>query len=165
LAAGVSACSTDLTIFGGNQPTLTGWIHVEHLTVRAGHLVHADLVLHNSSGHPILLWRGCAFQFVDLVLSHGRATTGPAFPLPLCRPGVTFVAHPGTTIYHLQVGAAYGGCSIGATRPRGIMPRCLAGHAMPPLPAGSYTVTIAALGKHTQHELAHVQSAHVRVLR
>ena len=165
LAAGVLAtvaagCSTGSTVFGGNRPPLTGSIALHQTTVRTGRLLHAELVLHNSSGHPILLFRGCVSQFAELVLSHGKLTTGAAFLTPLCRPGLTFIAHPGTTIYRLDVAAQYGSCSPTEA------PRCtLSGDGMPDLPSGSYRVTVAADSMRLQHVLTHVRSGRVRVTR
>ena len=159
LAAGVSACSTDLTVFGGNQRTLTGAIVVQRTTVHGGRLVRAELVLHNISGHPIVLFRGCSFQFLDLVLARGTVTNRAIFLTPLCRPGVTFVAHPGTTIYHLATAAGYNTCS-----PSGV-PRCPGRRGrMPALPSGGYTVTVRASSVRLQHELAHVRSGWVQII-
>jgi len=150
LTAGAAGCSTSSTVFGGNQPAITGSILIHRTTVHTGQLVHAELVLHNSSGHPILLWQGCSSQFIELVLSNGSVTTGAAWRTPLCRPGVKFVAHPGTTIYHLVVAAVY---------------RVWSGHGSPDLPRGTYTVTVAADSTRLQSELTDVRSAHLRVIR
>ena len=164
LAAGLSACSTSLTAFAGGQPPLTELVHLDRSVVRTGERVAAELVLQNSSGQTVVLDRGCRGGFVQLVLSRGSLTAGGAWALPLCRPGVAFVAHPGTTRYPLWIDATYSECTMVGHRPSGGSPQCLTRNGMPPLPAGTYKVSIAAVDKKLQSELAHIRAARVRVI-
>jgi hypothetical protein len=168
LIAGVAACGTTSTVFGGgaaaNRPTLTSLVRVEHSTVRAGQTVHAELVLRSTAGRVRVLDRACPNHFVALVLSSGRLSTGAAWTLPLCRPGVAFVARPGTTIYRLSVAATYGRCIMRGHPLAGGEPQCLRGNRMPPLPVGSYTVSVVEADAKLARELAHIQLAQVRVI-
>jgi len=147
-----------------STPTISGLVRSDTATVRAGAKVRADLVLHNNSDRTRVLARGCPHGFVELMLSSRTVTASPAWALPACS-DATFVARPGTTIYRLEVPATYLGCTMRGHPATGGTPSCLPGNRMPPLPTGAYTVSVVASSIQLQHELAHVRSAHVRVLR
>jgi hypothetical protein len=147
-----------------HQPVVTGVVRIDRSTLRAGAELRAELVLHNSSSRARVLARGCPHGFVQLVLSSRTLTASPLWALPACS-DATFVARSGTTTYRLKVATTLLGCTMRGHQPSPGMPACLPGNRMPPLPAGTYAVSVAASSIQLQHELAHVRPAHVRVLR
>jgi hypothetical protein len=146
------------------KPTISGLVRSDTATVRRGATVHAELVLHNSSDRTRVLARGCPHGFVQLVLSSRTLTASPAWALPACS-DAAFVARHGTTTYRLEVPATYLACTMRGHRPQAGSVQCLRGNRLPPLPAGTYAVGIVASSSQLQHELAHVRSARVRILR
>ena len=146
------------------KPTVTGLVRSDTATVRRGAKVHAELVLHNSSDRTRVLARGCPHGFVQLMLSSRRLTVSPAWATPACS-YATFVARPGTTTYRLEVPATYLACTMRGHRPQAGSVQCLRGNRMPPLPAGSYAISLVASSRQLQHELALVRPARVRVVR
>jgi len=146
------------------KPTISGLVRADTATVRGGAKVHAELVLRNSSDRTRVLAHGCPHGFVQLMLSSRTLTVSPAWALPACS-NATFVARPGTTTYPLEVPATYLACTMRGHRPQRGSIQCLPGNRMPPLPAGTYAVSVVASNIRLQHELTHVRSAHVRVLR
>lgn len=145
------------------RPTISGLVRLDTATVHGGATIHAELVLHNTSDRTRVLARGCPHGFVQLMLSSRTLTASPAWALPACN-DATFLARPGTTTYRLEVHASYVACTMRGHRPQGGSIQCLPGNRMPPLPAGTYAVSVVASGIQLQHELAHVRSARVRVL-
>jgi hypothetical protein len=144
--------------------TIRGLVRSDTATVRAGAKVHAELVLHNSTGRARVLARGCPHGFVQLTLSSRSLTTSPAWALPACS-DATFVARPGTTVYRLEVPATYLACTMRGHRAQAGSVQCLPGNRMPPLPAGTYALSVVASSIELQRELAHVRSTDVRILR
>ncbi|HUY59832.1 MAG TPA: hypothetical protein VMV16_08995 [Solirubrobacteraceae bacterium] len=147
-----------------NKLTISGFVRSDTPTVRRGAKVHAELVLHNSSDRTRVLARGCPHGFVQLMLSSRTLTVSPAWALPACS-DATFVARPGTTTYPLEVPATYLACTMRGHQSQAGSIQCLPGNRMPPLPAGTYAVSVVASSIQLQHELAHVRSTHVRILR
>jgi hypothetical protein len=146
------------------KPTISGFVRSDTATVRRGAKVRAELVLHNSSDRTRVLARGCPHGFIQLVLSSRTLTASPAWALPACA-DATFVARPGRTTYRLEVPATYLACTMRGHRPQAGSIQCLPGNRLPPLPAGTYAVSIVASSSRLQHELALVRPAHVRVVR
>jgi hypothetical protein len=145
------------------KPTISGLVRSDTPTVRRGAKVRAELVLHNSSGRTRVLARGCPHGFIQLMLSSRMLTVSPSWALPACD-DATFVARPGTTTYRLEVPATYLACTMRGHRPQAGSVQCLRGNRMPPLPAGTYAISLVASSRQLQHELAHVRPAQVRVL-
>ncbi len=110
-----------------------------------------------------MLDRACPGHFVALVLTGRFAMTAVAWTAPLCRPGVEFVARPGTTIYHLSVQTVYASCIMVGHKAQGNTPQCLAGDQMPPLPPGRYSVSLAEADLKLENALAGLRSAQMRI--
>jgi hypothetical protein len=105
-------------------------------TTTVGSVLRGELTVTNRL--PV---RGCPGTFYVTVLSSPRfGPQGGAFAAPACD---QIALPPGTHRYALQAPTTYGVCS---ERPRGAtaaIPACSPTKVLPPLPAGSYRLTLS----------------------
>jgi hypothetical protein len=127
----------------GSTGPLTTYLALDQTSVKAGGVIHGELVVTNN-GLSVDLTHTCEPQFaVGLASDGSRPDVG--FNLP-CLTKALWIRH-GVNRFPFVVPTLYGSCSEpGGTGTSASHPKCLPGPRLPLLPAGSYRATFVSEG-------------------
>ena len=147
--ADLSTMGTPVTLYFTPEPgSIQIGLELPSTTLTAGETVQAQIIV-NNDGHP--------FDVLGCISLFGAALSSDATPQGVASLACaqTFVIPAGQSSWSVQVAATYLSCTPAPSDdptpiPQGAgasVPTCGPGRTMPPLPAGTYTITVGGPDK------------------
>lgn len=125
-------------------PGLTDRLVLPQTHVKAGTVIHGELIVTYRGRTPINLNRGCRPQYAVVVTNH-RFPPHAGFTLACGQ--APFIIKPGENRLAVTVATTYQSCTYDAWQVTSILPACLSGRQpVPSLPAGHYQAVLVGDG-------------------